>query len=251
MKLSAPLSIAPSILSADFTRLGDEIQAVTRAGAHLIHVDVMDGHFVPNITLGPDIVAAIRRSTHLPLDVHLMIENPERYISAFLEAGSTIITVHAEACNHLHRVIQQIRESGVKVGVSLNPATSLSVLDHILDDIDLILIMTVNPGFGGQKPIRAAIDKVAQIKAHLAKAELKDPPVVEVDGGVKVDNIQDFAAADVFGAGSGICHGPEQVERLKKSAMSVEELAASYGRVIDAMNRKLLEARGLKTPQSN
>jgi ribulose-phosphate 3-epimerase len=248
MKLSSPLSIAPSILSADFTRLGEEVRAVTRAGAHFIHVDVMDGHFVPNLTIGSDVVAAIRRSTHLPLDVHLMIESPERFVPAFVEAGASIVTVHAEACVHLHRVLQQLRELGVKAGVSLNPATPLNVLDHILEDVDLILIMTVNPGFGGQKPIRAAIDKLAQVKARIAEAQLKDPPAVEVDGGVKVDNVQEFAAADIYVAGSGIFLWPEQIESLKKSAMSEDELAASYARVIQALQRKLREARGLQPP---
>lgn len=233
-----PIAIAPSILSADFTRLGAEVRAATAAGAHLLHVDVMDGHMVPNISLGPDIVAAVKRCTPLPLDVHLMIEHPEKYISAFVDAGASIVTVHAEVCVHLHRVLQQIKETGAKVGVSLNPATPLSALAHVLEDVDLILIMTVNPGFGGQKPIPAAIRKLEATQRLLQHSGLARLPVVEVDGGVKVENAGDFRYADVFVSGSGIFHHPLQEARqtgIPKDELDEIGLTASYRRVIRAM----------------
>lgn len=159
--------IAPSILSADFSRLGDEVRAVAAAGADYIHVDVMDGHFVPNITIGPLVVEAVRRVTELPLDVHLMIEHPDRYIPDFAAAGSDIIVVHAEASIHLHRTIQLIKSLGKKAGVSLNPATPLNCLDYVLEDLDLVLLMTVNPGFGGQSFIEACIPKIQALRAML------------------------------------------------------------------------------------
>ncbi len=196
--------IAPSILSADFSRLGDEIRAVEAAGADYIHIDVMDGHFVPNITIGPLIVAAARKVTSLTLDVHLMIENPDLYIPDFAAAGADIIVVHAEATNHLHRSIQLIKSFGKKAGVSLNPATPLQVLDYIIDDLDLVLLMTVNPGFGGQNFIEACLPKIHSLRALLdsrgSEAEL------EIDGGVKPANIAriSHAGADVFVAGSAV-----------------------------------------------
>jgi ribulose-phosphate 3-epimerase len=196
--------IAPSILSADFSRLGDEIRAIELAGADYVHIDVMDGHFVPNITIGPLIVEAARRVTQLPLDVHLMIENPDRYIPDFAAAGADIIVVHAEAVNHLHRSVQLIRSLGKKAGVSLNPATPLNCLEYVLDDLDLVLLMTVNPGFGGQSFIDACLPKIHSLRAMLdrrgSEAEL------EVDGGVKVSNIAGIshAGADVFVAGSAV-----------------------------------------------
>ena len=201
--------IAPSILSADFSRLGDEIRALEAAGADYIHVDVMDGHFVPNITIGPLIVEAARRVTALPLDVHLMIENPDRYIPDFAAAGADIIVVHAEAVNHLHRTVQLITSLGKRAGVSLNPATPLNVLDYVLDDLDLVLLMTVNPGFGGQSFIDACLPKIHSLRAMLdrrgSEAEL------EVDGGVKISNIAriSHAGADVFVAGSAIFGSPD------------------------------------------
>src|SRR3990172_5489201 len=185
--------IAPSILSADFTKLAKEIKAVEDAKADYLHIDVMDGHFVPNITIGPFIVEAARRATRLPLDVHLMIENPDKFVPDFVKAGSDIITVHAEASRHLHRTIQYIKEQGIRAGVSLNPTTPLSVLEHILGDVDLILVMTVNPGFSGQQFIKSCLPKIERIRKML-------------DGGIKVSNIGAVAkaGADVFVAGSAI-----------------------------------------------
>lgn len=196
--------IAPSILSADFCRLGEEVRAVEAAGADYIHVDVMDGQFVPNITIGPPVVAALRKVTRLPLDVHLMIAHPDRYIPDFAEAGADIIVVHAEACTHLHRSIQLIRSLGKRAGVSLNPATPLSCLEYVLADLDLVLLMTVNPGFGGQSFIEACLPKIHALRAMLDKRGLEAE--LEVDGGVKVDNISriSHAGADVFVAGSAV-----------------------------------------------
>lgn len=196
--------IAPSILSADFSRLGEEIKAVEEAGADYIHIDVMDGHFVPNITIGPPVVAAIRKVTKLPLDVHLMIETPDRYIADFAKAGSNIITVHAEACIHLHRTVGFIKEQGIRAGVSLNPSTPLSLLDHILEDVDLVLLMTVNPGFGGQKFIKTMLPKIAEMRNILDKKGLKVE--LMVDGGVTLENIAEIskAGADAFVAGSAV-----------------------------------------------
>lgn len=196
--------IAPSILSADFSRLGEEIRAVEAAGADYIHIDVMDGHFVPNITIGPLIVEAARKVTSLPLDVHLMIAEPEKYIPDFAAAGADFIVVHAESGNHLHRLIQQIKGLGKKAGVSLNPATPLSCLEYVLEDLDMAMLMTVNPGFGGQSFIEACIPKIRALREMLdqrgCSAEL------EVDGGVKLSNIARIAhaGADVLVAGSAV-----------------------------------------------
>ena len=196
--------IAPSILSADGSRLGEEITAVEAAGADLIHIDVMDGHFVPNLTLGPGLVASLRKTTRLPLDVHLMIENPERYIEAFAKAGSDRITVHAEASVHLHRIIAMIREHGVRPGVSLNPATPLILVEPILPDIDLLLIMTVNPGFGGQKFIGGMLPKIALAKEMINA--VAPEVLLEVDGGVTLKNIRSIAVAgaDILVAGASV-----------------------------------------------
>ena len=196
--------IAPSILSADFSRLGDEVRAVEAAGADYIHIDVMDGRFVPNITIGPLVVDAVRKVTSLPLDVHLMIEEPERYVEEFAKAGADIIVVHAEACRHLHRVVQQIKGLDKKAGVSLNPATPLNVLDYVLEELDLVLLMTVNPGFGGQSFIEACIPKIQALRGMLdrrgCEAEL------EIDGGAKPSNVARIAhaGADVLVAGSAV-----------------------------------------------
>jgi ribulose-phosphate 3-epimerase len=196
--------IAPSILSADFSRLSEEIAAVEAAGADWIHIDVMDGHFVPNITIGPVVVASIRKTTKLPFDVHLMIENPERYIDAFAESGADVITVHAEATVHLHRTVAMIRERGLKAGVSLNPATPLCRIEPILRDLNLLLIMTVNPGFGGQKFIEGSLSRIRQAKEMIRAAA---PEVLlEVDGGVTLKNIRTIAdaGADILVAGSAV-----------------------------------------------
>jgi ribulose-phosphate 3-epimerase len=203
--MARTIKIAPSILSADFARLGEEIRAVQAAGADLIHVDVMDGHFVPNITIGPLIVEAARRSTGLPLDVHLMITNPELYIADFAKAGANTITVHVEAALHLNRLIQSIKEHrGVKAGVSLNPATPLASLDYILPDLDMVLIMSVNPGFGGQSFIPSALDKIRQLRRRIDEQKLKIE--IEVDGGVKTENAAQIAdaGADILVAGSAV-----------------------------------------------
>jgi ribulose-phosphate 3-epimerase len=203
--MTKTVKVAPSILSADFSRLGDEIRAVEAAGADLIHVDVMDGHFVPNITIGPFIVQACRRITKLPLDVHLMIENPELYIADFAKAGADYITVHVEAAYHLHRLIQNIREHPeVKAAVSLNPATPLETIDFILGDIDMVLIMSVNPGFGGQTFIPSALDKIHRLRKMID--DRKFAVEIEVDGGVKPENGREIAGAgaDILVAGSAV-----------------------------------------------
>ena len=196
--------IAPSILSADFTRLGEEIAAVEEAGADYIHVDVMDGHFVPNITIGPMIVKAARRATRLPLDVHLMIREPDRFVDEFVQAGADILTVHAEAAVHLHRTLERIRKAGAKAGVSLNPATSPDVLDYVLGDLDMVLVMTVNPGFEGQKFIESVVPKIERVREMVDGRGLQVE--LEVDGGIGPDTIQRVSAAgaNVFVAGSAV-----------------------------------------------
>jgi len=196
--------IAPSILSADFTRLGEEVRAVEAAGADWIHADVMDGHFVPNITFGPLVVAAVRKITRLPIDVHLMIESPDRYIQEFAEAGADWISVQVETCSHLNRTVQQIKEAGVKAGVVLNPSTPLSALDWVLEYADYVLIMSVNPGFGGQAFIGNSLEKIRRLRRMIGDRGLSTR--IEVDGGIKENNIAKVAAAgaDVFVAGSAI-----------------------------------------------
>jgi len=215
--------IAPSILSADFCRLGEEIKAVEAAGADYIHVDVMDGHFVPNITIGPLVVDAVRKVTTLPLDVHLMIENPDRYIPDFAAAGADIIVVHAEASVHLHRSIQLIKSLGRKAGVSLNPATPLNLLEYVLADLDLVLLMTVNPGFGGQSFIEECLPKIQSLRAMLDKRGLEAE--LEVDGGVKVDNIARIAhaGADVFVAGSAVFGSSDYAATIKALKAQAKE----------------------------
>jgi ribulose-phosphate 3-epimerase len=215
--------IAPSILSADGSRLHEEITAVEKAGADWIHIDVMDGHFVPNITMGPAIISALRKTTKLPFDVHLMIENPEKYIESFASAGADIITVHVEAANHLHRTIDIIKKAGKKAGVSLNPATPLTQIEEILPDIDLLLIMTVNPGFGGQQFIKTTLPKI--IKASQILKTLPNKPLLEVDGGVNLQNIADIAraGADVLVAGAsvfGTADYSQTIPALKTAANS-------------------------------
>ncbi len=196
--------IAPSILSADFSCLGQEVKAVEEAGADWIHVDVMDGHFVPNITMGPMVTEAVKRSTSLPVDVHLMIENPDRYIADFAKAGADYISVQVEVCPHLHRTIHLIKENGAKAGAVLNPATPLSTITYLLEDLDFVLIMSVNPGFGGQKFIKSSLDKIEQLKSLIEESGLDI--LIQVDGGVNANTIADVstAGADVFVAGSAI-----------------------------------------------
>jgi len=196
--------IAPSILSADFSKLGDEIKAVEAAGANWIHADVMDGHFVPNITIGPLVVEAVKRVTDLPIDVHLMIENPDNYISAFAEAGASYISVQVETCIHLNRTVQLIKDCNAQAGVVLNPATSLSSLEWVLEEVDYVLIMSVNPGFGGQSFIPGSLDKIKALRQQAQDRGLS--VIIEVDGGVNEKTIAEVASAgaDVFVAGSAI-----------------------------------------------
>lgn len=206
------VKIAPSILSADFAKLGEEIKDVERGGADYIHVDVMDGHFVPNITIGPLIVEAIRPITKLPLDVHLMIENPDLYIEAFANAGADYITVHVEACKHLHRTIALIKSLGVKAGVVLNPATPVSTIQHVIKDIDMVLLMSVNPGFGGQSFISEVLPKIRSVKEM---ADAYNPTLeIEIDGGVNVETAKLCieAGANVLVAGSAVYN---QADRKK------------------------------------
>ena len=213
--------IAPSILSADFSRLGEEVAAIEAGGADYVHIDVMDGHFVPNITIGPLVVEAVRRVTKLPLDVHLMIAEPDRYVESFAKAGADIIVVHAEATIHLHRTVQLIKSLGKRAGVSLNPATPLNALEYVLDELDLVLLMTVNPGFGGQSFIEACIPKIQALRGMLDKRGLETE--LEVDGGVKTSNIARIAhaGADVFVAGSAVFESPDYaatISELKRKA---------------------------------
>jgi ribulose-phosphate 3-epimerase len=196
--------LSASILSADFSRLADQVKEAEQAGVDWIHVDVMDGHFVPNITIGPAVTRAIRRVTSLPLDVHLMISNPERYVEAFVEAGADWLGIHVEATVHLERLINQIKEAGAKATVTLNPATPLSSLEYVLPEVDMVLLMTVNPGFSGQKFIRAVLPKIRRLRQMIEAQELD--VLIQVDGGVHVDTLGDLVAAgaDVFVSGSGI-----------------------------------------------
>ncbi len=207
--------IAPSILSADFARLAEDVARVEQAGADWLHVDVMDGHFVPNLTIGPLIVEALRKVTKLPLDVHLMITNADAYIAEFAGAGADYLTVHVEACPHLHRTVQAIKERGVKAGVTLNPGTSLSTTEEILPDVDLLLIMSVNPGFGGQQFIPTSLQKITHARTLIHRT--RSPALLEVDGGVKVDNAGKIvqAGADVLVAGSAIFGSDDYAETIK------------------------------------
>ena len=212
------IKLAPSILSADFARLGEQVAEATRAGADYIHIDVMDGHFVPNITIGAPVVASIQSSTSLPLDVHLMIEHPEQYIPDFAASGADIITVHVEVCPHLHRILQCIKATGKKAGVALNPATPLSLIEEIIADVDLILIMSVNPGFGGQDFIPAALPKIANLRKILDERKLSAE--LEVDGGITADNAPHIveaggrilvAGASVFKTEEGITQALQKI----------------------------------------
>ena len=213
--------LAPSILSADFTHLGEELAACESAGADWIHVDVMDGHFVPNITMGPFVVEACRRTTNLPLDVHLMIEKPERHIEAFAKAGAGNITVHVEACPHLHRTLQQIKSLGCKAGVGLNPGTPSAAIDTVLEEADLILVMSVNPGYSGQKLISSTVTKVDEFRKKLDG--LKSPAWLEVDGGIDVETlpIMKQAGATVFVAATAVFKHPDGVKAGIRSLQDV------------------------------
>jgi ribulose-phosphate 3-epimerase len=205
------VKIAPSILSADFSRLGQQVAEAEAGGADYIHIDVMDGHFVPNITVGPLVVKAVRRSTSLPVDVHLMIESPERYLSSFCDAGASILTVHVETCQHLHRTVHQIKELGCRAGVTLNPSTPLVSLEEILPYVDLVLIMTVNPGFGGQIFIEESLSKIQRVRAMLDK--IGSHAEVEVDGGINVETARRVvqAGANVLVAGSAVFSAKEGI----------------------------------------
>lgn len=216
--------IAPSILSADFSRLGEEIIAVEQAGADWIHIDIMDGHFVPNLTIGPGVVTALRKTTRLPFDVHLMISNPERYIDAFAAAGSDILTVHVEAASHLHRTVGLIKEKGLKAGLSLNPATPLSLVETIIGDLDLLLIMTVNPGFGGQKFINSMLPKIEQARKLI---DTMAPHVIlEADGGITADTIKPAAQAgvDVFVAGAAVFGNRDYAGTIRELKAKTEKV---------------------------
>jgi ribulose-phosphate 3-epimerase len=226
--MAAKIKLAPSILSADFGRLGEQVIEATRAGADYIHVDVMDGHFVPNITVGPLVVAAIRPYTNLPLDVHLMIESPEKYIQQFVQAGANIITVHVEVCPHLHRVVESIKELGVKAGVSLNPSTPLTAVDEVLSALDLVLLMSVNPGFGGQQFIEGTVGKIARLRRRLD--ELGLAAELEVDGGINAEIAPRVAKAGarVLVAGAAVFNKKEGVSqalgRIRENLRKLEKV---------------------------
>ncbi len=220
---AAEIVIAPSILACDFGRLFDEVQAVTDAGADWIHVDIMDGHFVPNITIGPRIVEAVRDATQLPLDVHLMIQQPERHIDAFVKAGATTVGIHAEACQHLHRTVAQIREAGARASVTINPGTPANAVEAVLGDVDQVLVMTVNPGFGGQQFIAGTLPKVETLRGWIRDRGLA--VALEVDGGITEDTIASAAraGANAFVAGTAIFGAPnyrEAIAALRQAASS-------------------------------
>ena len=226
MQKNPKIKIAPSILSADFARLGEQVQEAAKAGADYIHIDVMDGRFVPQITIGAPVVAAIRRWTDLPLDVHLMIESPEQQISQFAKAGASIITVHMETCLHIHRGVQMIKDAGCKAGISINPATSISVIDEILPEVDLVLLMTVNPGFSGQMFIGSTLNKIARLRKELDRRTLKAE--LEVDGGINIETASRVvkAGATVLVAGAAIFNSRESVEEaINKLRVSLRSLA--------------------------
>jgi ribulose-phosphate 3-epimerase len=214
------VKIAPSILSANFLKLGEEIKSAEEAGADMLHIDIMDGHFVPNITIGPSIVESIRKIASIPLDVHLMIEEPDKYLRDFINAGADYLTVHYEASLHLHRTIQRIKESDIKAGVSLNPATPVWSLEYILPDIELALLMSVNPGFGGQEFIPQVLDKIKMLKRLIRDKGLST--LIEVDGGIKLDNAKEIASAgaDILVMGSGFFNSEDYgttIKRLRES----------------------------------
>lgn len=215
------IKLAPSILSADFANLERDIKMIEQAGAELLHIDVMDGHFVPNITIGAPVVKSLKKVSNLVLDVHLMISSPENYIVDFADAGADIITVHAEAATHLHRLIQMIKKEGCKAAVALNPATSLSVLDYVLEDLDMVLIMSVNPGFGGQKFIPSALDKIKKLRSMINERNLNID--IQVDGGIGIDNIAEVVSCggNIIVAGSAIFNAPDPTLAIKKMKEAV------------------------------
>lgn len=210
------VEIAPSILSADFTRLGDQVAAVENAGASYIHFDVMDGHFVPNLTIGPFIVEWVRKATNLPIDAHLMIENPDNFIGAFAKAGASMISIHPEATYHLHRTINYIRQSGCKAGVVLNPATPLAMIEEVINDVDYVLLMSVNPGFGGQKFIPASLDKLRRLRTLIQSSGSQAR--IEIDGGIGVENVAAVVAAgaEILVAGSAVFGKPDPGEAVRQ-----------------------------------
>ncbi|SDY92476.1 ribulose-phosphate 3-epimerase [Tindallia californiensis] len=218
--------IAPSILAADFANLNKSIKMVEEAGCDMLHIDVMDGRFVPNITIGPVVIESLRKVTGIPFDIHLMIVEPEKYIETFIEAGADMITVQAEACVHLDRIIQQIKSTGAKVGVALNPSTPEHMLEYVLDQLDMVLVMSVNPGFGGQEFINGSLRKITNLKAMIEQKSLNVK--IQVDGGINQNNINKIsqAGADIFVAGSAIFNSTkptEAVKHLRAAAMSEEE----------------------------
>jgi ribulose-phosphate 3-epimerase len=217
------IKIAPSILSADFTRLGEQVRAVADAGADLIHIDVMDGRFVPNLTIGPLVVEAVRRVTDLPLDVHLMIQEPDKYIGDFIQAGASILSIHAEVSPHLHRSLQAIREKGTKASVALNPSTPLGVLEYVLEDLDMVVVMSVNPGFGGQSFIPSALTKIRVLREIAVHRGLDLD--IQVDGGIKVDNIRLVveAGANVIVSGSGIYGTSDYRETISRMRAAADQ----------------------------
>ncbi len=221
------IKLAPSILSADFSQLLHEVKKVEAAGCELLHIDVMDGHFVPNITIGPLVVNSLKGKTSMLLDVHLMIENPDQYIPEFIKAGADIISVHAEACRHLHRTIQLIKQLGVKACVTLNPATPLNVIEHVLEELDMVLLMTVNPGFGGQQFIASSVEKIKKLRAMITARGLEID--IQVDGGIKPDNIHlvTEAGANIIVAGSAIFNSDnieETVALMRRNAARAGEI---------------------------
>lgn len=218
------VKIAPSILSANFAKLLESIKAVEKAGADMLHIDIMDGHFVPNISIGPMVIESFKDDIDIPFDVHLMIQNPDNYIPQFVNAGADIITVHSEACSHLHRTIQNIKSHGIKAAVSLNPATSLHTIEDILEEIDMVLLMSVNPGFGGQKFIPSTLNRIKRLRKMIDENSLNVD--IEVDGGIKIDNVGEVvrAGANIIVAGSAIFNSNNIKETIEEFRFNISEV---------------------------